>query len=529
MTIFSTYNPISGVAPGTQVTASSNIADEAIVRGDGGAKGVQDSLVFINNTGQVTGVTRIDVDNLRLDGNVISATNVNGDVVLTPNGSGVVTVSTEIDIDNINIDANTISTTNVNGDLNLIPNGSGTVNIPELVLTTDLAVTHGGTGASTAVQARANLGVAIGSDVQAWDVDLDALAALGTTGMMARTAAATYVMRTITQPASGISITNGDGVAGNPTLALVNDLLSLENLAGTGIAARTAGDAWTTRTITGTASRLSVADGDGVAGEPTIDIDAAYVGQASITTLGTITTGVWTGTDIAVADGGSGRGTATAYAVLCGGTTATAAHQSIASVGTAGQLLTSNGAALPTFQDAGGGGAWSLISTQTASNDATIVFTDLTSANFAYVFVIENLAPATDDVDLRVRTSTDNGVGYDAGASDYAYSVNVTTSGVTDSTASSIILTGSIIGSEFGMGNASNEIGAFVIWLINPSSTNYTMLSAHGFYVDAGGTRENIVGGGMRKSAADVDAIQFSMDSGNISTGTFKLYGVTAS
>jgi hypothetical protein len=37
--------------------------------------------------------------------------------------------------------------------------------------------------------------------------------------------------------------------------------------------------------------------------------------------------------------------------VLCGGTTSTGAHQSIASVGTSGQVLTSNGAgALPTFQ-----------------------------------------------------------------------------------------------------------------------------------------------------------------------------------
>lgn len=55
---------------------------------------------------------------------------------------------------------------------------------------------------------------------------------------------------------------------------------------------------------------------------------------------------------LTVANGGTGRGTATAYAVLTGGTTSTGAHQSVASVGTAGQKLTSNGAAsLPTFQD----------------------------------------------------------------------------------------------------------------------------------------------------------------------------------
>lgn len=57
------------------------------------------------------------------------------------------------------------------------------------------------------------------------------------------------------------------------------------------------------------------------------------------------------GLDVAVPDGGSGRSSSTAFAVICGGTTSTAAHQSVASVGTAGQALVSNGAgALPSFQ-----------------------------------------------------------------------------------------------------------------------------------------------------------------------------------
>lgn len=66
--------------------------------------------------------------------------------------------------------------------------------------------------------------------------------------------------------------------------------------------------------------------------------------QATSLTLG------WTGL-LSVPRGGTGLGSATAYAVLCGGTTSTGAFQSVASVGTSGQVLTSNGAgALPTFQ-----------------------------------------------------------------------------------------------------------------------------------------------------------------------------------
>jgi hypothetical protein len=72
------------------------------------------------------------------------------------------------------------------------------------------------------------------------------------------------------------------------------------------------------------------------------------------TTYASLTANV-TGT-LPVANGGTGATSQTAYAVLVGGTTSTGAYQSIASVGTAGQILTSNGAgALPTFQAAGGG------------------------------------------------------------------------------------------------------------------------------------------------------------------------------
>lgn len=58
-----------------------------------------------------------------------------------------------------------------------------------------------------------------------------------------------------------------------------------------------------------------------------------------------------------VPNGGTGVASTTAYAVICGGTTSTGALQPVSGVGTAAQVLTSNGAgALPTWQAAGGGG-----------------------------------------------------------------------------------------------------------------------------------------------------------------------------
>jgi hypothetical protein len=64
----------------------------------------------------------------------------------------------------------------------------------------------------------------------------------------------------------------------------------------------------------GTASRITVS-GSG------IDIAATYVGQTSITTLGTITTGTWQGTAVAVANGGTGATTAGAARTNLGATT----------------------------------------------------------------------------------------------------------------------------------------------------------------------------------------------------------------
>ncbi len=68
--------------------------------------------------------------------------------------------------------------------------------------------------------------------------------------------------------------------------------------------------------------------------------------------LGTPSSGTLTNcTGLPVAGGGTGISSATAYAVLCGGTTTTGPFQSIAGLGTSGQVLTSNGAGmLPTMQ-----------------------------------------------------------------------------------------------------------------------------------------------------------------------------------
>lgn len=103
----------------------------------------------------------------------------------------------------------------------------------------------------------------------------------------------------------------------------------------------------TVTSVTGTTNRISVTPSSP---NPVVDIDAAYVGQASITTLGTITTGVWNGTDVDLASGGTNASltasnggifysTATAGAILSG-------------TATAGQMLRSGASSAPTWSTA---------------------------------------------------------------------------------------------------------------------------------------------------------------------------------
>jgi hypothetical protein len=89
---------------------------------------------------------------------------------------------------------------------------------------TALPITSGGTGATTAAGARTSLGLAIGTDVQAFDAELTAFAALSGTGLIAHTGAGTLAERTIQGVTNETLVTNGGGVAGNPLIGLATTI-----------------------------------------------------------------------------------------------------------------------------------------------------------------------------------------------------------------------------------------------------------------------------------------------------------------
>jgi len=66
--------------------------DNALARFDGTSGNLQNSSLIVDDSGSLTGVTQISVDNIRIDANTISSTNTNGDITITPNGTGNITL-----------------------------------------------------------------------------------------------------------------------------------------------------------------------------------------------------------------------------------------------------------------------------------------------------------------------------------------------------------------------------------------------------------------------------------------------------
>lgn len=163
-----------------------------------------------------------------------------------------------------------------------------------------------------------------------------------------------------------------------------------------------------------------------------------------------------------------------------------------------------------------------------ASNDATIDFTGFDATKFdAYEFVLSNVVPATDGVGLILRTSTDGGSNYDAGASDYRsnYTIVAATGGGADNTtASSIALTTSNVGSSAGEDGVSGSLIVTGAHLTKKTTVTGQFGSWRNDGVFFGSTIY-----GARDSSADVDAIRFLFTSGNVESGTITMYGLSNS
>ena len=290
---------------------------------------------------------------------------------------------------------------------------------------TDVAVADGGTGASTAAGARTNLGVAIGVDVQAYDADLTTLGGLTKTdGNFIVGDGTTWVVE------SGATARTSLGLGSLATSSTVSN----DNWSGTDLAVANGGTGASTAADART--NLGVVIGTDVqAYNSTLASVAAgtYTGDDSITTVGTITTGVWNGTDIAVADGGTGASTANA------GFNNLAPTQT----GNSGKFLTTNGTDT----------SWATVDAlpSQTGNSGKYLTTNGTDASWAVV----NVNPALDDLsDVTITApATGEGIVYNGtGWVNGSVGGNTTTKGLYEMA--------NTISANYTIGNGNNAVSA---------------------------------------------------------------------
>lgn len=163
------------------------------------------------------------------------------------------------------------------------------------------------------------------------------------------------------------------------------------------------------------------------------------------------------------------------------------------------------------------------LSKQTASNSSLIAFTSFVNAAYTSYFIrITNMLPVTDNTILQMFFSTDNGATYLAANYKWTQGFNTT---VPNAGAN-----GSSSASQFQIQNAiDNAVPSnFLITLFNINHASIPpFYLSEGVIIDNGGTNLSALrGGGGFSTANQVNAIKFQMSSGNISSGTFTLYGV---
>ena len=173
-------------------------------------------------------------------------------------------------------------------------------------------------------------------------------------------------------------------------------------------------------------------------------------------------------------------------------------------------------------------GKWDLISSQTASNDALINFTGLTSAYSSYRLVISEMLGATDAATPICRISTSGT--FNTGGSDYDWGIQqgFGTTGDTNSNGSGDVADSSItIGSSTGTGTNETLSGTYIINNLSDASIFTSIGGSNGGKNSAGSAVTSNAFGRYLTAEAN-DGIQLRLTAGNITSGTLNLYGLRA-
>ena len=278
------------------------------------------TLTVGSTTTSIAGVTELTVDNLNFNGNTITSTDTNGNIIISPNGTGKVDVSgsiitglnepvdptdaaTKAYVDTVaqGLHVHEAATVATTGTLATLSGGSvtyanGTAGVgATLTLSAGLTALDGVTLTNgmrilvknEAAQANNGLYVRTSATVLTRSTDFDTAAEIGGGDF-------TFVEQGTTLGRTGwVQVTEVTTVG---TDNIVWDQFAGQNLYIAGNGLTLTGNQFD---VVGTADRIT-------ANANSIDIASTYVGQSTITTLGTIGTGTWQGGVVSSTYGGTG-------------------------------------------------------------------------------------------------------------------------------------------------------------------------------------------------------------------------------
>lgn len=338
--------------------------------------------------------------------------------------------------------------------------------------------------------ARTTLGLTIGTNVQAYNANLQAFSGLANLAdQIPMFDGSTIVTKTLTGLAQSLIFqeTEADmrSVLGLGSISLLN-AIAIANI-----------------TATGTPSASTFLRGDGAWVTPTGSGDV--VGPASATSR-----------SIALFDGTTGK-------LLKNGP----------SLGSSNQVLASNGAgADPSFKDLGTiyPRYGVLLATVTASASVSMNFTTgINSTYDEYILVLSDIVPATGDTTINLRVSEDGGSTWKSGAADYKYELTDQFTGGANVNTASAAASAMILGVQVGNGAGSSLCAHIRFW--NPSGTTRRkkFLFQQSFETNANNMAFGSGGGAYVGTLNAINALQVLAGSGNITSGVGRLYGVRAS
>ena len=196
-------------------------------------------------------------------------------------------------------------------------------------------------------------------------------------------------------------------------------------------------------------------------------------------------------------------------------------------------ITNSSVSAVTSFANASGG-TLILLSTQTASNSATISFTTgLDSTYDMYEFKFIDIHPRTDIADFTFNMSTDSGSNYNVTkTTTFFRSIHDEADTYTNLTYDSgvdLAQSTSFQKLALDIGNGADESCAGKLQIFNPSSTTYVkhFIADISLYTQDNFNEYNLSAGYGNTTSA-INAIQFKMDTGNFD-GIIKLYGLKKS